>query len=673
MSQRKHLPISRHQTLNGILEVNWLQDYQGEFTCPQCNQGRLTKAYFAHGSINGVRLECNSCGQYTYLSCTSQRKHLPISRHQTLNGILEVDWLQDYQGEFTCPQCNQGRLTKAYFAHGSVNGVRLGCNSCGQYTFLSCENPAYIYNYQADLECPNPLCTGIGPRGQRGWIYKCNDLGYGRCRYCKIIFEPSATVQYNWQGRQKLQELLPFDFAANTWDLRHFYEKPYYRLLTFDGIEPDWFCLQAKQYLHYLLKAQVYSSTSQIRAIRAVLGQLGEVLKQRKCSSLQDIKRSDILNLIDAWQSIKGRTVYTKLYQLKEFLSWAGLEAEALVKRRDFPKIRHDDPVWLDEPTRSAIKSHLHKLPEPLARHYLVQEYTAARPGDVCQMQFDCLVAENSKWYIRFFQQKTKRWHQIPANREIRRIIEAQQAWIRQTLGPDYNYLFCHFRVFKKGSYPKFSRIKPLPEPPKTNADVNPMVRAIRYLIEAEDIRDSNGQQPHFTGRITRSSRLQEIRVKHGIEAAQLYADHVSSTTTFQHYAPPTREQVATADLPFQELLLNPDNKFLPWQSLPESLLKNPKAHELDIEINPRLTVYGHCALDPKTPCPHNLYPKCYGCSSFRPSTGKLPLYERQYQSEVQRMEQAKTAGAELVYEEAKATVEAMKQWLPQLREVANG
>jgi transcription elongation factor Elf1 len=158
----------------------------------------------------------------------SQRKHLPISRHQTLNGILEVNWLQDYKGEFVCPQCNQGRLTKAYFGHESSNGVRnwlLGCNSCGQYTYLSCETPTYIYNYQADLECPNPLCTGIGPRGQRGWIYKCNDLGYGRCRYCNTVFKSSATVQTSWQGRQKSQELLPFDFAANRWDLRHFYEQ----------------------------------------------------------------------------------------------------------------------------------------------------------------------------------------------------------------------------------------------------------------------------------------------------------------------------------------------------------------------------------------------------------------------------------------------------------------
>ena len=192
-------------------------------------------------------------------------------------------------------------------------------------------------------------------------------------------------------------------------------------------------------------------------------------------------------------------------------------------------------------------------------------------------------------------------------------------------------------------------------------------------LIEKENILDANGQKPHFTGKITRSSRLQEVRTKHGMEAAQLYADHKKSATTFQHYAPPTREQVAEVDLPFQELLLNPDNKFLPWQSLPESLLKNPKAHELDLEIAPRLVVYGHCALNPKTPCPVNLFPKCYGCSSFRPSTGKLPLYERQYQGEQQRLTEAEKVGAELASEEAKATIEAMDKWLPELRRLANG
>ncbi len=288
-------------------------------------------------------------------------------------------------------------------------------------------------------------------------------------------------------------------------------------------------------------------------------------------------------------------------------------------------------------------------------------------------MSLDCLVEENGKWYVKFYQHKTSRWHKIFANREIRKVIEQQQQWIRETLGSDYSYLFCHFWSIRRESYPAFSSIKPLPKPPKITAGANPMVRIIRMLIEREDIRDANRQKPHFTGRITRHSRLQEVRTKYGIKAAQLYADHQSSNTTFQHYTPPTREQVAEVDLPFQELLMNPDNRFLPWQSLPESLLKNPKAHELDLEIAPRLVVYGHCILNPKTPCPVNLFPKCYGCSSFRPSTGKLSLYERQYQGERQRLAEAEKLGAELAQQEAKATIEAMDKWLPELRRLANG
>ncbi len=322
---------------------------------------------------------------------------------------------------------------------------------------------------------------------------------------------------------------------------------------------------------------------------------------------------------------------------------------------------------------RVAIRQHLHKIPAPIARQYLVQEYTAARPEGACLIKFDCLVEENGKWYVHLYHEKVAREHRIYATRESRKVIEEQQQWIRSSLGEDYPYLFCHFWGVLLSSYPNFSAMKPLPEPPPVRVNSNQMVRIIRMLIEAEDILDANGQRPHFTGKITRPSRLQEVRAKHGLEAARLYADHKNSTTTFVHYVPPTKEQVAKVDLPFQELLLNPTNRFLPWQSLPESLLTNPNAHELDMEIGSRLVVYGYCALDPQVPCPYNLYPKCYGCGSFCPSTSKLPLYERQYAGEKQRMEEADAAGAELAFEEAKSTVEAMDKWLPDLRGVANG
>jgi hypothetical protein len=402
------------------------------------------------------------------------------------------------------------------------------------------------------------------------------------------------------------------------------------------------------------------------------LGQFGQIILSKNIKSPFAISREAVLELIDSCAELKGKTLQKKLGLLKVFLEWMGLDVKSLLKRRDLPKVSYDDPKWLDEPTRKAIRDHLHKIPAPIARHYLVQEFTAARPRDICYLTFDCLVEENGRWYIKFFQQKVRRWHKIPATREIRSVIETQQQWVRQNLGEEYSYLFCHFRTIRKVSYPTFPSIKPLPQPPKT-AGYSPMVRIIRNLIEVEDIRDCNGRQPHFTDRITRSSRLQEVRSKHGIEAARLYADHAKANTTFQHYAPPTREQIAQVDLPFQELLLNPSNRFLPWQSLPESLLKNPTAHELDLEIAPRFAVYGYCSLNPKIPCPFNQYPKCYGCGSFRPSTGKLPLYERQYTGEIQRMNEAREAGAELAYEEAKMILEAMNTWLPKLKEVAHG
>jgi hypothetical protein len=179
------------------------------------------------------------------------------------------------------------------------------------------------------------------------------------------------------------------------------------------------------------------------------------------------------------------------------------LEVTHLIRSRDYPKKSKNEPDWLDEITRTSIKTNLSKILQPIARHYLLQEYTAARPRDICLINFNCLVEENDKWYVKFYQHKVNRWQQLPATREIRQLIEKQQQWIQETLGRDYPYLFCHFRNIKKVAYPQFPDIKPLPKPPLVDSFENPMVRIIRMLIEKEHILDANGQKPHFTGKIT--------------------------------------------------------------------------------------------------------------------------------------------------------------------------
>lgn len=676
--KRKHPAISVHSTLNGELKVDWEKEYNVEFRCPYCQVGELTGFRRRENAVCKFGLECKSCHKLTHLTCNIPGmglKYAPISTHQTLNGTLQVNWKLDYQQEYNCPRCNQGKITNYHYHRNSICKLALTCKYCKKQTSLTCQVPVHISRYCSNIECPNPLCNKIGHNGQKGWIYKRNlnnSDSTHQCYFCSINFKPDSTLASSWIGSLINEELLPLNFDEDIWDLKNFYDKPCQKALYLEDLHPKWYKIEVKKYLYYLLHLRTYSDGT-IRQKFIILRQFGKVLSDHKIKSFTHLSRRQILNFVDIHKSNTNRRINNKLHTLKDFFEWSGLEFANLIYHRDFLKTHKNDPDWLDEITRTAIKQHLSKIPAPIARHYLIQEYTAARPIDIYEMAFDCLVEEQGKWYIKFYQHKTKKWHQIPVDRHVRRIIEEQQQWIRETLGLNYPYLFCHFRSFNENSYPHFKSIKPMPIPPTNRTENNAMIRIIRTLIEKENIRDANGQKPHFTGRITRSTRLQEVRVKHGMEAAQLYADHKSSNTTFQYYAPPTREQIAEVDLPFQELLMNLDNKFLPWQSLPESLLKNPIAHELDLDIPPRLVVYGHCALAPYTPCPFNLYPKCYGCSSFRPSTGKLPLYERQYQGEKQRLASAEQAGAELASEEAKATIEEMDKWLPELRRLADG
>ena len=670
---RKYLPVSTHQTLNGVLHVNWYLEYNNEFSCPKCNHNHLVYCSRHDKSCNLV-LECSSCKKATHLCHQipgAGKEYAPISIHQTLHGKLEVNWYLEYKDEFSCPHCGYESIT---YSHDKTKatGLRFECGSCNRNFALTQRVPSHISNYEPSIECPNPSCKSIGHDGQKGWIYKIrSDKSDYKCYFCKIIFNPNSTHACSWINSQK-EELSTFSFDIDCWDVKYFgYDNQNIKRIYFDEIRPNWYTSYVKQYIYFLLNSHSISISAIYRKL-LTLKQFGQILMQQQVNNLSEITRRILLSYFDSRKMDKGNTFHDKISSIKDFFDWLNLDSDLLIRHRDFPKLSTNDPEWLDEITRKAIKSHLHKIPKPISCYYLVQEYTAARPKDIALINCDCLIKEDDNWYIKFFQHKIRRWHKILASREIREVIEEQQQWIREILGTDYNYLFCHFRLINKKSYPSFSRIKPLSKPPLISASKNPMVRIIKMLIEKENILDANGQKPNFTGKIIRSSRLQEVRVKYGMEAAQLYADHKKKTTTFQHYAPPTREQIAEVDLPFQELLMNPLNKFLPWQSLPESLLKNPKAHELDLEIAPRLVVYGHCALDPKTPCPVNLFPKCYGCSSFRPSTSKLPLYERQYQGEKQRLAEAEKIEAELAVEEAKATIEAMDKWLPELKRLTD-
>ena len=243
MSSRKHQPISIHPTLHGKLEVDWGKEYNGEFNCPHCQTGKITSWGKPTNGTYKFAVRCNTCRKtINLIKRIPDELQLKNSIHQTLNGILKVDWKREYQQEYNCPHCDKEKLTQYYVSRttkGTTGGLFLLCNCCRKSIFLTCCVPAYIYNYLPEIECPNPLCTDIGHDGQKGWIYK----NYQKkspctCRFCKIIFNPVSKKTISWVGCLKEDKLLPFSFDEDIWDLRHFYDTPYQRKLSFKEVKP---------------------------------------------------------------------------------------------------------------------------------------------------------------------------------------------------------------------------------------------------------------------------------------------------------------------------------------------------------------------------------------------------------------------------------------------------
>ena len=131
MGARKYPAISIHPTLHEHLEVDWQREYHDEFRCPHCETGRFTVFQYRRNATCKFGLGCNSCGKEIRLTCKVPgvgRKYPPISTHPTLNGTLQINWKQEYQGEFSCPSCQGGQLKYFIYQENpvTVHGVGKG-------------------------------------------------------------------------------------------------------------------------------------------------------------------------------------------------------------------------------------------------------------------------------------------------------------------------------------------------------------------------------------------------------------------------------------------------------------------------------------------------------------------------------------------------------------------
>jgi integrase/transposase-like protein len=112
-----------------MLEINWKQDYNADFRCPNCEKAQLR----LYGFEQGVRrFKCPQCKSRIF-ACIKL-----ISRSKYLASRLKdehIDWETDYHGEFVCPECDvKGMSARAVTKN---NKRSFGCLRC-KFTTLSC-------------------------------------------------------------------------------------------------------------------------------------------------------------------------------------------------------------------------------------------------------------------------------------------------------------------------------------------------------------------------------------------------------------------------------------------------------------------------------------------------------------------------------------------------------
>ncbi|WP_261891629.1 tyrosine-type recombinase/integrase [Acaryochloris marina] len=465
-------------------------------------------------------------------------------------------------------------------------------------------------------------------------------------KVCLGCGQKSTIDKKSWDANTKrlLGKEIPirsWNFEDDKWDLRELYpnfdiDKTDQIFIYFRSCGDDWFKNLLKHYALDFIKQGASSRT--LKTIFSHLCMFGRFLQKIKASQMSDVTR-EVMNIY--WGKERSHlstlTLTTNQTTLRLFLEWGNSEhyfstcSNLISALFDSPKVFHNEPDPLEDSVLQAIRDNIHYLPEPLQLQFMLGAWLGARPGELCRLKKNCIVQEPDSWWLEFERDKTNDEHKLPLPQDLIRIIVRQQQYIVELFGDDYPYLFCHYQNIGPTGFPHYPKLKPIKRPPMTAARINPMVKAVRHLIEHYDIRDSNDNLAHFTGAILRPTRASELIANdYSLEFVRIWLKHRHQTTTrrsYTRYPPGEMLDVAT-------VMANIDAKLYPYDTNPEALRRNledlrqyPDMHELDgLVMTNGEPLYGYCLY--REFCPRFGY--CYTCPSHVASADKLPAYKAQ-------------------------------------------
>jgi integrase len=466
----------------------------------------------------------------------------------------------------------------------------------------------------------------------------------------------------------------PFDFEDDRWDLRAINpnfdarDKEYFRV-SFKLIKLDWFKRETKKYIYNLGKAGQSNTFGTINRHLSALRAFSRYLKTTSLTEVKQINRSVILDYLAKEEKITK----SKLTGLRSFLTagylrgWFSIDPN-IIRDEDYPKERQGNPDPISTIVQEQIEKNLHKLPDPIARMWIICFFAAMRPSELALLKKDCLVQEGQHWKLVWGRKKGKNYHEVPITRTIAKVVQEQLDYINEMWEEDWDYLFCHYHGLSDSniSQPELKPIKQVI--PKTR---NALVVAIRCLIKSENILDENGKLAKFVPSQLRDTRLTQLFVQgHDLAVVNAWAGHKHWATTSTYYTEVSCELIEREVGHIQRALVNAEGHKIAYESFPKSFWENPQAHRLELagtHIN--TPIYGYCGLDLDQDC--EKFRACYTCSNFVAIPEKLPQYLKVRDELRGKQTKALTVGDDISFDLFKQQADQLDKIIASLQEVA--
>ncbi|BAY84353.1 hypothetical protein NIES267_55930 [Calothrix parasitica NIES-267] len=550
--------------------------------------------------------------------------------------MIKIDWKKDYKQEFICPTCEKRQLILSSLKRGKQ---LFRCPDCPKKISESCNlkykktirdlNTNTIWTKGKKIN--NFVCPNCDAKNIVFYYLDRGGMIRFRCKTCLKVIPSSISISKQILSRYSNHELpiKPFNFSDSIWDIRAILssvdkQRNYYTI-DFNHIEQKWFITLVKLYIFHLCKIDLSFETITQRMVDFRF--LSRYLVKKNITSIEQVNRGVILDFLSCQTSYGG--IKSRLRTLRDFFEigvmqgWFTVDQD-IIRNDDYPKHKLSNPDPISDVVREQIEKNLHKLPDFIARMWIISFFTAMRPSELALLKKDCLIQEGANWKVVWKRKKTKDLHEVPVTRVIAKVVQEQQEYINNLWGSDWNYLFCHYQDIST-IYPSQPKIKPVKKVISNNRP--PLYKCIRCLIKAENIRDENGFLGRFTSSLIRSTRLTQLFEQgHDLAIVSSWAGHKELGTTSLHYTKVSCELIEKEVGHIQKALLNINGKPLHYESMPSSFWENPSAHQIELSGDHINTpIYGFCGLPLDERC--DKFRACYTCSCFVAQTEKLSQY----------------------------------------------